>query len=483
MKNYKITKRIQYAIKIRLSSPLCIASGNSEETDKDVQRNAKGEVFIPGSSLAGAMRQYLEEYTDNNGLVETLFGQGYTKDGSMSRIQISDMYFTTPTEIIVRDGVALKNKVAIDGAKYDLQAIQTGTQGICFFMLTIRECDNEIRLEELIQNIVFGIMQDEIRLGANKNRGFGKLKIQTRKFESDSKHELEVYRKEFTKDNIVEWLDFTKEDWIKELEEEQIAKSSLWKVSFEKKEERYLTIRVPLKQKGGISIRTYSVVPGQPDYEYLNYNENAVIPGRSWAGAIRARVQELLKIFVKDELLIDSYIKTWFGFVEKNNACQSKVIFSESIIENGTALQMTRNSINRISGSSLEGGLYTEKSYFNGTLVLEMKVCKNYYISGINHKEANIGENATNIEFNHLIYEDSKKDVFLKKDSLQDYENLVGFLLLVAKDIQNGYLAVGGQTAIGRGVFEKNEKEIQLLGTNQTAEYFIGTLERLVKTS
>ena len=47
MANDKIVKRIQYAIKIKLASPLCIASGSSEMTDKDVQRNAQGEVFIP----------------------------------------------------------------------------------------------------------------------------------------------------------------------------------------------------------------------------------------------------------------------------------------------------------------------------------------------------------------------------------------------------------------------------------------------------
>ena len=62
MENNKVIKRIQYAVKIKLVSPLCIASGYSEITDKDVQRNAEGEVFIPGSSLAGAMRQYLEEH-------------------------------------------------------------------------------------------------------------------------------------------------------------------------------------------------------------------------------------------------------------------------------------------------------------------------------------------------------------------------------------------------------------------------------------
>lgn len=46
-----------------------------------------------------------------------------------------------------------------------------------------------------------------------------------------------------------------------------------------------------------------------------------------------------------------------------------------------------------------------------------------------------------------------------------DYE--IGLLLLALKDISNGYLAIGGETAVGRGIFESisninlNGKEIK----------------------
>ena len=33
---------------------------------------------------------------------------------------------------------------------------------------------------------------------------------------------------------------------------------------------------------------------------------------------------------------------------------------------------------------------------------------------------------------------------------------IIGILLLAVKDLQNGFLAVGGQTSIGRGIFEAN---------------------------
>ena len=42
-----------------------------------------------------------------------------------------------------------------------------------------------------------------------------------------------------------------------------------------------------------------------------------------------------------------------------------------------------------------------------------------------------------------------------KSDHPADEKWILGLLLLAVKDLQNGLLAVGGQTAIGRGIFEK----------------------------
>ena len=38
----------------------------------------------------------------------------------------------------------------------------------------------------------------------------------------------------------------------------------------------------------------------------------------------------------------------------------------------------------------------------------------------------------------------------------KDERWIMGLLLMALKDMQNGFLAVGGQTAIGRGVFSAN---------------------------
>ena len=80
---------------------------------------------------------------------------------------------------------------------------------------------------------------------------------------------------------------------------------------------------------------------------------------------------------------------------------------------------MVRNKMDRFSGGMAEGSLYRERSYFEGNLELELRV----------------------------------------KKTCPDWKALCGLLFLIAKDIENGYLPVGGQTAVGRGIFESGEEE------------------------
>ena len=45
--------------------------------------------------------------------------------------------------------------------------------------------------------------------------------------------------------------------------------------------------------------------------------------------------------------------------------------------------------------------------------------------------------------------------MFRKYENPADEKCILGLLILAIKDLQNGLMAVGGQTAIGRGIFEK----------------------------
>ena len=51
-----VIKRLVFYIQIQLESPLNVASGEDEWTDADILLDFDGNPFVPGSSLAGAMR-------------------------------------------------------------------------------------------------------------------------------------------------------------------------------------------------------------------------------------------------------------------------------------------------------------------------------------------------------------------------------------------------------------------------------------------
>ena len=439
MENKKVISYVQYALKLKVKSPLCVSGGADDMTDCDVQKDFDGNPFIPGTSLAGALRGYLEECAKNPRDIDKVFGYSEGSEGTMSKVQVSDLCFAdedgdASTKVITRDGIRLKNKLTVKGGKFDMEAIDTGAVCYSYLLLTIREGDDQENLEALVEQTLSGLKYGEIRLGANKNRGFGEMDI------------LEAKKKTFSSENIQEWLAFDRKEFLESKDGKNILMLE------EPEESRYLTIQVPLKQKGGISIRQYSVKPDEPDYTHITSNNCPVIPGSSWNGAIRSRVEEILA-----QLGVDSpkaYTDMWFGYVkeEQSDAQQSNIVISESIIEGGVDISMTRTKINRYDASVVSGALYSEKSHFNGSLVLEIKVRKNYYDEG----------------------------GVQQKDNGEQYEPIVGMLLIALKDIQNGYLAVGGQTAVGRGIFEGNGP-IELIGAEEDEDYYIGQVGALLQ--
>lgn len=421
-----IVKRIYIAADVELASPLSISNGTAENTDSDVLKNASGEVFIPGTAIAGAMRNYLGLDKNKN----CVFGYADGENGKMSSLFISDAYIqkldikndeNKKYSISVRDGVGLtEGKTAIPGAKYDYEVVETGKAVIRIEKVIRAQDENSDGVEE-IRELLSAVQQGAIRFGFKKNRGLGRLRIN------------KVYKWEFAsgKENAENWVCYCSETE----EERRKRPGCLWK-DWEKQEvstQKYVSITIPLKLTGGISIRKYSTRPEEADFEQLTIQqifENGeekqsvpVIPGTSWAGAVRSRTKKLLKDLNCSEEAAERMINGWFGYVDvkaekgKKTAQQSMIVIGESVLKNSVPLVTTRNKINRFSAATVDGALYTEKAYFGGETQLEIKI---------------------------------------RKDKENCYQLLAAMLSFVAADIVRGYLSVGGQTAIGRGIFEGN---------------------------
>lgn len=438
--NKKIIEKQYYAFKLRLASPLNVSAGLSEETDADVLRNGDGKVFIPGTSVAGAFRNALMLKEKSDGIM----GYSDGEQGRMSSILISDIYFAEPEHVKtgIRDGIKLDDSKIVKN-KFDMEIVETGAVGTLYIECVVREGDTPEQYVDAIKKLVTMLQSGEIRFGANKNRGFGRVELLT---EADS--ESYVYEKSFSKEDKNDYAAFILDvnsktskdtrlglyksqklsDWIGEAWEKKCRNLNQHADADQPLDlEQYVKISVPLRLMGGISIRRYSAKSNQADFEHITCDGKPVIPGSSWNGAIRADVARILRELIdvgKDkQMIVENLIDDWFGKIsdEQGESMQSLVVVSESIIEGATPVPMTRNKVNRFDASTVDGALYSEISYFGGKTTLEL---------------------------------------LIRKDEKRYYEELVEILQLVIRDIKEGFVAVGGQTAVGRGVFAPDGEQM-----------------------
>ena len=331
-----IIKRKVLYVQVQLISPLSVSSGENEWTDSDILRDKEGNPFVTGSSLAGAMRAYLGKKKNEDSLMG-YSGKDKKQDdiGKMSSLFISDLTFDEDTVTGVRDGVALdKNKTAISESKFDIEIIEARAKAHFYMELTVREGDNEAEMNQELANIFTGINEGEIRIGSKKTRGFGEFKV------------LSVKNREYGKENYLDYaLAYEENTW--KAEENQLddwLKQADWNAQM-------IHIEVPLRMRGGISIRQYAARKGEPDYIHLTDHGIPVIPGSSLAGAIRHRIQDILEELKQNQIKlpknISDIINIAFGYVNGNEACASNIIIGESEIKGASPLTMVRTGVSR----------------------------------------------------------------------------------------------------------------------------------------
>ena len=416
-------KTVYYRLTFKLESPLAIGSGAGESTDKDIIIDKYGHPFIPGTSIAGVLRSCIGD--DDKALlfgdvkINTKTDDSQSDDDSMeSRVRVYDALLskrnteTTHSRyggfyVTKRDCVALENKVSAEGAKFDFQAVETGAEYVGFLELT-GETDELPSYESNIESALAGFGTGELRLGAKTTRGYGKVSLtaQKRGF---------VISGDPEKSNLSDWLKF---DMFDDSDWNGTAPLVL------SDERRNSHIVIKLKNRAGISIREYSTEvstdkDNMPDYIHLSLHDDEktpVIPGSSWAGAFRER----FTVFTGTAAM-----RNLFGYVEQKKkdettpiARKSRITFSESRLSGGQWKKLTRNSLDRFSSATKEGNLYTEQTYYGGETELE---------------------------------------IIVDREALHD---AITPLSCVLKDLHFGYLAVGGLTAVGRGLFEITEVKV-----------------------
>lgn len=452
----KICGRLCVEMTGHLVSPLSVGSGEQEYSDADVLLNAKGFPFIPGSSLAGAIRDYSTAWRGEV-QVNQLFGNPKNGEPGSSDDRQSRIFFydTVIGQAVtrIREGVKLdENKTCVFMGKYSYQIVERGA-AFCMRMELIQREDVSKKWGSLqaaweddlkwVRTWMDGFNEGELRLGARSNRGFGRLRVEQVRIRKFDMTNPKVYR---------EWLDW---DWDKK-DAFHVPEEEVWKPGSNHKvmERMEHCMEIPLQLPNTVLVREYKTAfaksEGQSDYRQMmtgEKEEKAVIPGSSWAGAFRSQtgkiVQELaaqsgweanpdndeslLTAWDRIQKMLDPIYGSWIGSGEKKDDLQaSKLIFEETVINGGHGLPIARNAIDRFTGGMAERALYQESPWAGGKVLLRIRWKKG-------------GE-----------AEPVKDDV------------ICGMLLWVIRDLQEGILAVGGETSVGRGIFQSEEGQVKI---------------------
>lgn len=421
----RIKKKKIFKIEFVLASALSIGSGDNYRTDKDIIYGSDGIPYIPASAIAGVCINILDN-VKSDGVSEKAESRVYKKywgyiskavatnktvaESMESKIVFYDANIVNSEndkiKTSTRDSVALgEYKTAIPGAKFDMEILEPGIRFVTY--VEQNYCgDND---PNLAQSIAYCFESGLVSFGAKTSRGYGAIKnVKVSEYEVVFDTSNDEGKKKISKYCLSKSMDEL--PWI-ECEE-------LKKVELESRVQNERTIRIALKQRGGISIRRYTTAAPVGDEIISDYTQlttsdgtnvdKPVIPGTTWAGVFEHQIKKHLgKAYDKS---------TWnevFGYVEGKKKQKSKISFGESIIKSSKAVQFSRNAIDRFTGGAASKALFTETTYYGG---------------------------------------DTELSISLPKD-LSMPDSVAKALAATIVDLHYGFMAVGGETAIGRGLF------------------------------
>ncbi|TZE82167.1 RAMP superfamily CRISPR-associated protein [Calorimonas adulescens] len=358
-----------------------------------------GSATILGSSIAGAMRDYLVSYATNYHskgdcpIADEIFGYVDDENKNQSRILVYDLhgYSYTPT---IRDGVMIdpETGTALRDMKYDAEFINSGA---CFDIAFDVFLDNEEE-KRAIATIMKGFENGEISLGYKKNRGYGRCRV--------TNWEIKLMDLS-TPSGLCEWLLYNRgesDEWKNGKSSEELMgikafydKRDIFRLSCEFGVDGSLLIGTNYPN-ADIGVDKYTVVSAD--------SGKAVIPGTSLAGVLRERAVRIFNTYGADLLGVYEL----FGCKDK----ASRIVVHESTVENQMKpIVINRVKIDRFTGGALETALFDEMPIYGSS--------------------------------------DTRVNVNIEIRQPKDHE--IGLILFLIRDLWVGDLTVGGESGIGRG--------------------------------
>lgn len=173
-------------------------AGGGVDADLSLAVDGRGDYYVPGTSLAGAFREWMRSRAER-GQVDALWGfQEQSRDpaagagetaGHASYILVENAPVRLPPDAVVeiRDGVGIDRVygAAAEHIKYDRAVIPRGA--IMAFEITVEHgeidgeragTDSPSPAQALTSDLLKALEAGEVRLGAAKTRGLGRVRLE-----------------------------------------------------------------------------------------------------------------------------------------------------------------------------------------------------------------------------------------------------------------------------------------------------------------
>lgn len=402
--------------KLSLNSPLLIGSGmedDSNQTDVQILKDKDGIPFIPGTSLTGVIRQYVE--LEDNRAAALLFGTSKDFDKAYSdELQSSVIIYDVKlsnADIVHRDSVNIDGitGTGIDAGKFDYEVIERGAHGIFATEINFRgihETEEEILRRSLMR--LGNYLSRGFYIGARTSIGFGKAVIS----------DMEVIPYDFrTMEDTKAWF---------------MGKPSQNHFVFSPSKNENVYPNDSLVIKANFALSSSLIVrdarkeildmasDGKSNLSAVMLQDsdgNWILPGSSIKGVLRHRAEHILRTLEKEnferleKLMGPDSVKLRQKNSEKY---RSRFRVAEVKLSNDVHYYpQSRVRIDRFTGGNIDGSLFTEGPVWQN------------------------GQDAPTVSMEWEINGAKNWDI--------------GLAILLLKDVWLGKVAFGGGKSIGRG--------------------------------
>lgn len=445
MSKARIVEKYLIRTVLKTLAPLRIATGQDDGVvDILILKNKRNKAFIPGTSLAGVLRNQVRDIYGAQ-VADQLFGSVSENEdaGEQSMLNISDVELNG-AEIIYRDGVAIDTYrgVGKDGSKYDFELLDAGAEGEILIEMTVRAADKEKLLDAApvhaeyerdgaiykdLAATLADLLTGGISVGSLTTKGFGLIA---------ARQEAGVACFDFQEENaFAAWLAYLKKGVLPPSE------YSGNPVNLSSSAPSTLKLEAAFALKNSLLIRDYdaaqeindSAQAGEAKIKLSSVQmmrgDKYIIPGTSIKGILRNRAKKILMYLSGGmDKETDSFLNSLMGFADARAAAKSRLSVQEVYIDREALAKHrhSRNRIDRFTGSTIDGALFTEEPVWQ------------------QHKDG------APLRLSISIRDCSEAEA--------------GLALLLLKDLWLGNLSVGGGKSIGRGTLQGKKCRLSFAG-------------------